>query len=527
MNPAIIQARAVSRTGDPEQAHRQFGQLRRRTLSPFEQQVITIYDANALLHTAASETAARGHITTAIGTGNPAMLFDTNALRSATANKNSPFPHGYAAVLRNDYMNESAWLELGDLLLNLHRYDDAEQCFREVIEFVNPQNPAAYHGLGKALVWEGRGQEAVAALMQGQQKKYTPETAQLIEKIERAAADRLSQIPAGETNPHRALLRAKAHAVFGLRDGETGEQHTKAARWYLYQAAKKEQNPEVEYYRGLCNEGVEGVLKLFERARKQGGPTHPFSRRAQHRITDAETAQACAAQPIDVAYIVALYNENPDYVDQCLTSILSQQGAYRVGAIVIDDGSTSGATADSIRSRYASEVRDGRIVVVNQENRGAGGAFARGLKIGKARGARYFSVTGGSDAVLPDKTTAQIDYLRAHPNVGIVHAQSRTVDEHGRPFPESGAARYHAHNLHRFRTGQANPCSPMDLEAAPIIHGGTTLITRAAIDAAGYFSRLWPRGQDWQFWKELARSGAEIGFMNNDVYAYRRSRAQG
>ncbi|MDO8642882.1 MAG: glycosyltransferase [Candidatus Woesearchaeota archaeon] len=534
MNPAIIRARAVSRTGDPETAHRQFeellvrGQLRLQPTSAFEQSVATLYNANAKFHSAARADRDRGHVVKAVGTSNPAMLFDTPSLRAATPRNNNPFPGGYTFVLRNDYMNDSAWIELGDLLFTLQRYDAAEHCFREVIEFVNPHNPVAYQGLGKALAREGREREALATLLNVQQKRPTPEITQLIEKIERDATDRLNQIPAGETNPSRALLRAKAHAVFGLRDGDIGAQHTKAARWYLYQAAKKDPaNPEIAYYRGLCNEGVEGVLKLFDAARKNSTPHNPFQRRAFHRITEAETAQACAAPPIDVAYIVALYNENPYHVDQCLTSILNQEGHHRVGAIVIDDGSTTGATADSIRKRYAREISDGSVVVVSEENRGAGGAFARGLKIGKARGARYFSVTGGSDAILPDKTTSQIDYLQAHPTVGIVHAQSRTTDEHGRPFPESGAARYHTYNLQRFRTGQVNPCSPMELEGAPIIHGGTTLMTKKAIDAAGYFSRLWPRGQDWQFWKELARSGTELGFMDKDVYVYRRNRTTG
>lgn len=82
---------------------------------------------------------------------------------------------------------------------------------------------------------------------------------------------------------------------------------------------------------------------------------------------------------VDVSVIVPAYNAEC-YIDDCLDSILSQEGDFSMEVVVVNDGSTDG-TRERVLSHASS---DSRLRLIDQENRGFSGA--RNTGISEARG---------------------------------------------------------------------------------------------------------------------------------------------
>ncbi len=89
-----------------------------------------------------------------------------------------------------------------------------------------------------------------------------------------------------------------------------------------------------------------------------------------------------------VSVIIPVYNVEK-YLRECLESVINQS-LQDIEIICVNDGSTDGSLA--ILNEYAR--KDDRIIVVNQENRGAGAARNNGLQY--ARG-KYLSLLDGDD----------------------------------------------------------------------------------------------------------------------------------
>ena len=89
-----------------------------------------------------------------------------------------------------------------------------------------------------------------------------------------------------------------------------------------------------------------------------------------------------------VSVIVPVYNVER-YLEECLDSIINQT-LKDIEVICIDDGSTDNSL--SILKRYA--VKDKRIVILQQENQGAGVARNIGMSVAKGK---YLSFLDGDD----------------------------------------------------------------------------------------------------------------------------------
>lgn len=96
---------------------------------------------------------------------------------------------------------------------------------------------------------------------------------------------------------------------------------------------------------------------------------------------------------IDVSVIIPVYNYK-DLISQCIDSVLNQKNKYNFELILVDDGSTDGAS--EICDDYK---KDERVVVIHQKNTGIGGARNTGLN--NARG-KYIMFVDCDDFVHED-----------------------------------------------------------------------------------------------------------------------------
>src|SRR4051812_6975653 len=116
------------------------------------------------------------------------------------------------------------------------------------------------------------------------------------------------------------------------------------------------------------------------------------------------------AQSPLVSVIVPAFNDER-YLGEALKSALAQDYANKE-IIVVDDGSTD--STPQILSTFSREIR-----VFRQSNGGA--PVARNAAIAQARG-KYLAFLDADDLWLPQKLSAQITYLEAHPDVGMVYS---------------------------------------------------------------------------------------------------------
>lgn len=95
----------------------------------------------------------------------------------------------------------------------------------------------------------------------------------------------------------------------------------------------------------------------------------------------------------EISVVIPVYNAE-EHLEQCLESLVSQT-LKEIEIICVDDGSTDGSAA--ILADYVQ--RDGRFIVVRQQNRGAGMARNKGLEV--ARG-EYVIFLDADDFFAPD-----------------------------------------------------------------------------------------------------------------------------
>ena len=111
-----------------------------------------------------------------------------------------------------------------------------------------------------------------------------------------------------------------------------------------------------------------------------------------------------------ISIITPVYNTEK-YLNRCIRSILDQTFTD-LELILVDDGSTD--SSPSICDRWAE--KDDRVVVVHQDNRGAGAARNRGLEI--ARG-RYIGFVDSDDWVDAGMYAELLSGLNSNPEIDI------------------------------------------------------------------------------------------------------------
>jgi glycosyltransferase involved in cell wall biosynthesis len=126
-----------------------------------------------------------------------------------------------------------------------------------------------------------------------------------------------------------------------------------------------------------------------------------------------------------VTAVIPLY-QTERYIAEALDSVLAQT-FQDWEAIVVDDGSHD--CGPDIARRYA--LRDERIRVVRQENRGLAGARNTGIR--HARGS-FIALLDADDLWMPEKLARHVEHLRTSAEVGVSYAGSRFIDDSGRPM---------------------------------------------------------------------------------------------
>jgi glycosyltransferase involved in cell wall biosynthesis len=233
-----------------------------------------------------------------------------------------------------------------------------------------------------------------------------------------------------------------------------------------------------------------------------------------------------------VSVVVPTYNRAP-IVGAAIESVLSQR-YQNVEVVVVDDGSTDDTR--SVVERYGPHVR-----YVYQPNSGV--TAARNLGFANARG-EFIALLDSDDKFLPWKLEAQVRFLRAHPDVGMVWTDMTAVSPDGRVLEER--------HLRTFYGAHALACieqvlegtralegiwvdAPADVATAPtykgdlfssmllgnLVHTSTVMLRRDRLRMVGGFdTSLTHSGEDYEFHLRTCSHGA-VAFIDAPSLLYR------
>ena len=188
----------------------------------------------------------------------------------------------------------------------------------------------------------------------------------------------------------------------------------------------------------------------------------------------------------DVSVIIPAYRA-VDTIERALASVAAQS-LKPLEVIVVDDGSDDGTLEAA--QRMCDAMSGIRLIVIGQENKGAGAARNRALEEAKGE---YIAFLDSDDEWLPEKIARSIKHIEGSDYVFVAH-DLFVRGEGGEDDAIESSGRYKAasdHYVALYRTG--------------FVGSITVLARRRAIEAAGGFDESLLTGQDFDLWLSMLR----------------------
>ena len=175
-----------------------------------------------------------------------------------------------------------------------------------------------------------------------------------------------------------------------------------------------------------------------------------------------------------VSILLPVYNGFP-YLPKTVESVLAQT-EERWTLYALNDGSSDESAA------YLDSLNDPRIIPIHKENQGLSKTLNDGLKLCKTK---YIARLDADDECLPDRLEKQIEFLDAHPEVGLLGSQ---VCRMGTMRCDSGSHLPTSHDdiMEALTTGQHAICHP------------SIMCRREAFEQVGEYKPC--IGEDWDMY---------------------------
>ncbi|MCG9895163.1 MAG: glycosyltransferase, partial [Fimbriimonadaceae bacterium] len=203
-----------------------------------------------------------------------------------------------------------------------------------------------------------------------------------------------------------------------------------------------------------------------------------------------------------VSILLTCYNHRP-YLDACLSGVWAQTFTdFEV--LALDDGSTDGT-----RERLAEETDPRFRALFNEENLGTYGTLNRGLREAKGD---FIAVLNDDDVWQPTKLARQMEMMRTHPRVGLVHTNGRFIDGEG----EVMSGEPLGFSFPRTETGDIL----LALVYANKIIASSVLVRRECFMEVGSFNEDYFGSGDWEMWFRIAEKH-HVGYLDEPLTDYR------
>ncbi len=217
----------------------------------------------------------------------------------------------------------------------------------------------------------------------------------------------------------------------------------------------------------------------------------------------ASTAAPLAAGDVLLAVVIPAHGQ-PGLLPEAIESVLTQQGAPPLAAVVVDDGCPDPETS-RIASAYAT-AHPGRVLAVRQRNAGLSAARNTGIEVALASfpACRAVYFLDADNRVAPHLLARADAALQAAPaGIGWVYPD---FDMFGLPMNGSGAGPY-----------------ALLAQLVDNLCEAGSLVRRSLLQAGLRFDESFRAGfEDWDFWLQAAGRGFRGQHLPNSGFQYRR-----
>jgi len=205
----------------------------------------------------------------------------------------------------------------------------------------------------------------------------------------------------------------------------------------------------------------------------------------------ADILQSATAKPA-VSIIVPTYNRSA-FIGEAINSVL-QQTFSDFELIVIDDGSTDST------GEIVDAFKDERLVFIQQEN--AGRSAARNRALATARG-KYIAFLDSDDTYLRDKLERQVNFMEAHPEIGMIYTSAKCIDAEGNILKNHVYVASVSGQIYR----QVAFFRPVTITLP------TVMLRREVLDNVGGFDEKMERFEDTDLWRRISKR-YQVGALN-------------
>lgn len=202
-----------------------------------------------------------------------------------------------------------------------------------------------------------------------------------------------------------------------------------------------------------------------------------------------------------ISVVIPVYNRKT-IILEAINSVLQQEPKnYEI--IAVDDGSTDGTT-DYLESLKLP------IQIIKKENGGISSARNVGIKI--ARG-EYIAFLDSDDLWLVGILEAQVEYLKAHPNIPLVYTD-QFIESNGKRLEKT---RFQRANVSKKDKSKFN--LPGFVQFIPI-HASSVMAKKSLFDEVGMFNEDLQIHEDTEFWNRVSEK-YNLGYIDKSLAIFR------
>lgn len=197
-----------------------------------------------------------------------------------------------------------------------------------------------------------------------------------------------------------------------------------------------------------------------------------------------------------VSVVVPIYN-GQKYIEETLRSVLVQTYS-ELEIICIIDG-TRDESADIVR-----RLKDGRITLLEQENRGATYTRNRGLSLATGE---FILFLDQDDLIHPEFIERTVEEIVCTGSTGVA-VNGRLIDSQGRTIRQL------------YRINKPKLTLKSLLKGNQMFTSSQVLLRREKLAEIGSFDVLADQADDWDMWIRQAKNG-KLTFLDRDLLGYR------
>ena len=203
-----------------------------------------------------------------------------------------------------------------------------------------------------------------------------------------------------------------------------------------------------------------------------------------------------------VSVVIPLYNR-ADYIETTIGSVLKQTYP-NIEVIVVDDGSDDNGD-DLVRKRFGDRIKV--LSHPNRENRGQSCSLNLGIR--HANG-EFLSLLDSDDYFEEQKIALQVEYLEAHPEIGLVYGNGMAVDENGCKL----------YDIYQDDHQELNQPENILMDCYFLLPNNS-MVRREVFDQAGEFDESLRAAQDHDMAIRIGEI-TDIAYIPDRIFCYRR-----